>query len=167
MCFSFFLPQPLLTSPFFCFSFSVSLLLLSFFLPSCLSFLLSFCFLFLSLFHVSFFSAFVFWKAQHESFKLQFVFFINIFSFYGFQSCLSNPFFLIFVIFLILSYVFCSTWMFLVSKQTTKKNTHFFGEKGGCNKTFFLSTCVLQNVKSSRFLLPLFCPMLVDVQTTL
>ena len=49
LCFSFFLPQPFLTSPFFCFSFSVSLLLLSFFLPSCLSFLLSFSFLFLSL----------------------------------------------------------------------------------------------------------------------
>ena len=63
LCFSFFLPQPFLTLPLFLFLFlclSLSLLLLAFFLPSCLSFLLSFCFLFLSLFHCSFFFAFVF-----------------------------------------------------------------------------------------------------------
>ena len=120
LCFSFFLPQPFLTSPFFCFSFSVSLLLLSFFLPSCLSFLLSFCFLFLSLFHFSFFFAFVFWKEQHENFKLQFIF-SSIFSlFYGFLSCFSFqipfPYLCFFPDFKL---CFCSTWMFLVSKQTT------------------------------------------------
>ena len=51
LCFSFFLPQPFLTSPLFCFSFSVSLSLsLS---CSCLSFFLLvfiFCFLFVSCF---------------------------------------------------------------------------------------------------------------------
>ena len=128
-------------------SLSLSLLLLSFFLPSCLSFLLSFCFVFLSIFHFSFFFAFVFWKEQHENFKLHY--------------CLVFPFkslFLIFVCFLILSYVVCSTWMFLVSKQTTFKKTHFWGEKGGCNNFFFVWTCVLQNVKSHRSFSPPFLP---------
>ena len=42
-------------------------------------------------------------------------------------------------------------------KTSNLKKTQFFGEKGGCNKTvFFLSTCVLQNVKSYRFFAPLF-----------
>ena len=38
--------------------------------------------------------------------------------------------------------------------KTNNLKTQFFGEKGGCNKTFFLSTCVLQNVKSYRFFAP-------------
>ena len=36
--------------------------------------------------------------------------------------------------------------------KTKNLKKTFFGQKGGCNKTgFFLSTCVLQNVKSYRF----------------
>ena len=59
--------------------------------------------------------------------------------------------FLIFVFFLILSYVFCSTSLFLVSKKTKLKNTNFWS-KGGLQHTgYFLWTCVLQNVKSYRF----------------
>ena len=54
--------------------------------------------------------------------------------------------------------------MFLISKQTTFKK---IGQKGGCNKTGFLSTCVLENVKSYRFFGPLFWQFLVDVQKTL
>ena len=50
--------------PFFCFPFSVSLLLFSFYLPSCLSFLLSFSFLFLSLSFLIFLHCFCFMKRK-------------------------------------------------------------------------------------------------------
>ena len=108
LCFSFFLPQPFLTSPFFCFSFSVSLLLLSFFFPSCLSFWLSFCFLFLSLF--IFLSSLLLFSEKNNMKMLNcnLCFHQSILFFYGFLSCFSFqiPFpYLCF--FLILSYVFC------------------------------------------------------------
>ena len=87
-----------------------------------------------------------------------------------FLSCFlsSNPFFLS-LPFPDFKLCFCSTSMFLVSEQTSKtKNTNFWS-RGGCNKTVFLSICVLQNVKSHSFRLALFwwqC-FLVDVQKAL
>ena len=132
-------------------SLSLSLSFLLFFLSSFLSFLFAFflvpCFcLFLSF---SFFFACVSWKDQHKNIKLQ-VLSSSIFSLF-LVSCLffQVPFsYLCYS--LILSYVFCSTSWFFISKQTTLKKK-FLGQKGGCNKTGFLSTCVLQNVKSYRF----------------
>ena len=153
------------------FSISLSLPLscyvLSFFLLVFLfCFLLVPCFcLFLSYF---FLLCFCFMKGTTSKYSITKFFFINPFSFLGFSVLfsLSNPFFLIFAFFLILSYVFCSTSMFLVSKTNkSKKTTLSFGQEGGCNKTFFLWTCVLQNVKSYRFCLALFWQtFLVDVQ---
>ena len=149
-------------------SFSVSLFLLSFFLPSCLSSLLYFCFLFLSLFHFSFFFAFVSWKEKHEHFQLQFLFFLKYF-FFLLVSCLAFLFqipFSYLCFFLILSYVFCSTSMFLVSKRTNWKAQKNKQKQIATKRFFFLWTCVLQNVKSYRFL-PLCCQILVHVQKTL
>ena len=150
--------------PLFCFSFSVSLFFLSFFLPSCLSF----CFLLIPFFFVfSVFFAFVSWKEQHETFQLQFIFSWNIFSFFWFLVLLflSNPF-LLSLLFLILSYVFSNINVFGFKKEQSWK-TPFNGQKGSCNKTGFLWTCVLENVKSYRFFLPIFCQILVDVPKTL
>ena len=143
---------------------SLSLVFLSSFLSF---FLLSFCFLFLSLFHFSFFFAFVSWKEQHENFQLQFIFSWNIFSFFWFPVLLflSNPFsYLCF--FLILSYVFVQHQCFWFQK-TKLKNTNFWSKGELQQNGFFLWTCVLENVKSYRFFLPIFCQILVDVQKTL
>ena len=57
--------------------------------------------------------------------------------------------------FLILSYVFCSTSMFLVSKRTNWKAQK---KTIATKRFFFLWTCVLQNVKSYRFFLASFLP---------
>ena len=54
--------------------------------------------------------------------------------------------FLIFVFFLILSYVFCSTSLFLVSKKTKLKNTNFWSKGGLQHNGFF-------------FYEPVFCKM--------
>ena len=148
--------------------FSISLSLsLSF---SCLSFFLLvflfafFLFLVFVSFHISFFFAFVSWKEQHENFQLQFVF-LKYFIFL-LVSCLAFSFqsFFFLCFFLILSYVFCSTSMFLVSKKQSWK-TPSFGQKGVATKRVFLWTCVLENVKSYHF--SPFCKILVDVQKTL
>ena len=65
---------------------------------------------------------------------------------------LSNSLSLSLFFFLILSFVFCSTSVFFFEKCKFK-NTHFFQKKGVQHNVFlFLSTCVLQNVKSYRFL---------------
>ena len=46
---------------------------------------------------------------------------------------------------------------FKTKNLKNKKKIKSFGQKGGCNKTvFFLSTCVLENVKSYRFFLAIF-----------
>ena len=123
----------------------LSVLLLSFFLPSCLSFLAFFFFLVFVSFFYSIFCAFVSWKEQHENIKLEFLFFIKMFSFLGFLSCflfeISFPYL---CFFLILSYVFCSTSLFLVSKNPSWK-THFF-KKGGLQHNGF-------------FYEPVFCKM--------
>ena len=89
----------------------------SFFLPSCLSFFAFFCFLPF----VSFFVFQSFLLLFNENNNMKYSITINPFSF-SWVSCLVFSFkslFLILVFFLILSYVFCSTWMFLVSKQTS------------------------------------------------
>ena len=174
LCFLFLSPSTFFDLPLFLFLFlCLSLALvclssfLSFFIPSCLSCLLSFCFLFLSLF--IFISSLLLFSGQNNMKILNYDLFLHRSFLFFMVSCLVFPFkslFLIFV-FLILSYVFCSTWMFLVSRQTTLK-THFFWWKGVLQQNgFFLSTCVLQNVKSYRFFCPFFCPILVDVQKAL
>ena len=102
-----------------CFSFSVSLLFFSFFLPSSLSFLLSFCFLFLSLSFLFFLHCFCFMKRKTSKYSIA-IFFLKYFLFL-LVSCLAFLFqipFSYLCFFLILSYVFCSTSMFLVSKRT-------------------------------------------------
>ena len=154
------------------FSVSVSLSLsLSF---SCLSlFLLVFLFAFflflvLSLFSFFFLLCFCFMKRTTWTFSIAIYFFPEICSLsFGFLSCFFFPIpFSYLVSFLILRYVFCSTSMFLVSKKQSWE-TPVFGQTGSCNKTGFLWTCVLENVKSYRFILPFFCQILVDVQKTL
>ena len=130
----------------------LSVLLLSFFLPSCLSFLAFFFFLVFVSFSCSIFCAFVSWKEQHENIKLEFLFFIKMFSFGGFLSCflfeISFPYLCFFP-----DFELCFLFNIIVFgfKKPKLKNT-FFQKKGGCNITgFFLWTCVLQNVKSYRF----------------
>ena len=155
-CFSFFLflsPLTFFGLPLFLFLFlclSLSLV----FLSSFLSFFLFF-FLFLSLFHFSFFFGFASWKEQHEKFNSN-LFFSEIFSLsFGFLSCFFFPIpFSYLCFFLILSYVVCSTSMFLVSKNKVEK--HQFLVKRGVATNGFLWTCVI-----------VFCPFLpnfVDVQ---
>ena len=95
LCFS----LPFFGLPLFNFSFSVSLLFFSFFLPSCLSFLLSFGSFFLSLSFLLFFFAFVSCKEQHQNIQLQFVSSI-VSLLFGFLSCFSfESLFLMFVFF--------------------------------------------------------------------
>ena len=140
--FLFLSPLPFLASPFFTFSFSVSLFFFSFFLPSCLSFLLPFCFLFLSLFSFSFFFAFVSWKEQHQNIQLE-----------SFSSSIRSHFcwfplllfsykflFLIFAFFLILSFVFCSTSVFGFKERKFKK--HICSKNMGVQHNgFFINLC--------------------------
>ena len=122
-CFSFFLPLPFWASLFFCFSFSVSLFssFLSFFL---LVFVLAFFWflVFVSFFFFlsfSFFFAFLSWKEQHQNIQLQVFLACHPFSFLSFLFFLFQVPFCYLSSFLILSYVFCSTSRFLVSKQRT------------------------------------------------
>ena len=119
-----------------------------FFLPSFLSFFFAF---FLFLVFVYFFPFLSSLLLFHEKNNIKIfncnVFFPEIVSLsFGFLSCFlfEIPFsYLCF--FLILSYVFCSTSMFLVSKHQIEKHT-FLVKKGGCNKTVF-------------FYEPVFCKM--------
>ena len=72
---------------------------------------------------------------------------MNVFSFFGFLSCfLFEISFSHLSFFLILSYVWCSKSLFLVSKNPSSK-TPIFGQKGGCNITGFF------------FYEPVFCKM--------
>ena len=126
--FLFFPPLTFLASPFFCFSFSVSLLLLSFLIPSCLSFLLSFSFLFLSLFHFSFFFSFVSFSFVYEKNNMKIVncnfFFSSIFFSLFLASCLIFSLKYLFLIFFPdLSYVlFVQHHCFWVSKNQVDKH---------------------------------------------
>ena len=164
--FPFLSPWTFFGLPLFLFLFlclSLSLVFLSSFLSF---FLLSFCFLFLSLVHFSFFFAFVSWKEQDEHFQLQFLFFSEMFSLsFGFLSCF---FFLIPFSYLCFLPDFKLCFLFNINVFSFKKKqnwkAHIFGQKGGCNKTVFLWTCVLQNVKSYRFFCPFFAQILVGRQ---
>ena len=118
LCFFFFLPQPFLTSPFFCFSFSVSLSC------SCLSFFLLvffFCFIFVScfcLFFICLSSLLLFSEKNNMTNVNCNLFFPSIFSLFLWFPVLffhSNPFSLS-CFFPDFKLCFCSTWMFLVSK---------------------------------------------------
>ena len=118
-------------------SLSLSLSFLLFFIPSCLCFFLSFGSLFgsLSLFF------FPFWGFFHERnnikiFNCKF-FFINILSFLVSCLFLFQVLFSYLCSFLTLSYVFCSTSRFLISKQTTYKKSHFLVKRGVATKRFF------------------------------
>ena len=144
-CFSFFLPKPFLASPFFCFCFSVSFLLLSFFIPSCLYFLFFLCLLFLFFFIVL--SSLLLFHEKNKMKVLNCNFCSSIFSlFCGFLS--SFPFRSLFLIFVFPHFKLC----FFVKHecfwfQTNNLKTQIFGKKGGCNKTFFF------------FYQPVFCKM--------
>ena len=152
--------------PLFHFFFLCLSLFLSF-LPSFLSFfLLSFGFLFLSLSLFWFLLCFCFMKGTTSKYSITKFLFINPFSFLLVSSLLfsfKSPF-LFFAFFLILSCVFVLHQCFSLKMQVQK--TPILGQEGGCNITFFLSTCVLQNVKSYRFL-GIFWPIFVVFQKTL
>ena len=77
---------------------------------------------------------------------------MNVFSFFGFLSCfLFEISFSYLSFFLILSYVCCSTSLFMVSKNPSSK-TPIFGQKGGCNITgFFMNLCFAKCEKLSFF----------------
>ena len=128
-------------------SLSLSCYFLSFFLLVFLI-LLSFGSLFFSLYFSVFF-AFVSCKITTSKDKI--AIFISP-QFFLFLKSL----FLIFVFFFA-DFQLCFLFNFNVCRfKKHKLKTPFFGQKGGCNKTVFLITCVLQNVKSHRFFLPPF-----------
>ena len=115
-----------------------------------------FCFLLLPCFCLflsfSFFSAFVSWKEQHQKDWCTKVFFINLFFFFGFlSSFLFEIPFSSLCFFADLKLCFCSTSLFLVSKKPKLKNTNFWS-KGELQQNGFLWPCVLQSLKSYRFL---------------
>ena len=147
---------------------SLSLSLSCYFLysfSSCLSFLLSCRSLFFSLSSLFFLLRFYFMKWNNIK-TINCNFFSSIFFFFFWFPVLLFSFkslFLIFAFFLILSSVFCSTSTFLVSKQNQSWKSTNFLSKGGLQQMFFLWTCVLQDVKSYRFVCPFFGPILVDV----
>ena len=106
--------------PSFCVSLSLSLFFLLFFLSSFLSLFFA---VFWFLVFVSFFlflsSLLCFHERNNIKNSIASFFFINIFSFFGFCLFFFRVPFSYLCYFLILSYVFCSTSRFLVSKQTT------------------------------------------------
>ena len=143
--------------PSFCVSLSLSLFFLLFFLSSFLSLFFA---VFWFLVFVSFFlflSSLLFFHERNNIKKLNCKFFSSsIFSLF-LVSCLfffQVPFSYL-CYFLILSYVFCSTSRFWFQNRQLrkKKKNRIFWSKGGLqqNGFFFLSTSVLQNVKSYRF----------------
>ena len=118
--------------PLFTFSFSVSLsLFFSFFLSF---FLLSFGSLFCLFHYFWFFFAFVSWKEQHQILQLQSFFHQSFLIFVGFLSSFffQIPFPYLCFFFLILTFVFCSTSMLFL-----KKNTNFWSRGGLQHNLFF------------------------------
>ena len=76
---------------------------------------------------------------------------MNVFSFFGFLSCFLFEISVSYLsLFLILSYVCCSTSLFLVSKNPSSK-TPIFGQKGDCNINgfFFINLCFAKCEKLS------------------
>ena len=157
---------PLFVFLFHCLSF----FFFSFFLPSCLCFLLSFGSLFLSLSLFFFLLCFSFMKGTTSKNSIASFFFINIFSFFGFLSFfLSSSFFLslLFPHFKLCFLFNIKVFDFKTDNLKKKKQT-FLVKRGVATKQFFLSTSVLQNVKSYGFLFALFWgQFLGDVQETL
>ena len=160
---------PLFLFLFLCLSLSLSLFLLSFFLPSCLSF----CFLFVScfcLFFIFLSSLLLFHEKNNMKMFNCNLSFPEIFSLsFRFLSCFFFPIpFSYPCFFLIFSYVFCSTSMFLVSKKTKLKKTPIFGQKGSCNKTVFLMNLSFgQCEKLSFFLAHFFAKFWLMLKLTL
>ena len=149
--FPFFLPSLFWPPPFsLSLSLSLSLFFFSFFLPSCLSFLLSFCFFVFVSFFI-FLSSLLLFHEKNNIKILNYKVFVHQ-SFLIFVGFLSSFFFQIPFPYLFsfpdFKFCFCSTSVFSLNASS---KTHFF-QKRVCNITvFFLSTCVLQNVKSYRF----------------
>ena len=141
---------------------SLSLLFVSFFLPSCLS-LLSFCSFFVSFY--LFLSSLALLHEQNNT-KLLNVkcFFHQSFLFVWFLvlCSLANAFFLS-LLFPDFDLCFLSNINVFAFKEG--KKTPII-EKRGLQQNIFLWTCVLQNVKSYRFFGAIFCQILVDVQIT-
>ena len=146
---------------------SLPLFLLSLFWPPpfqfiflCLSLVLFFLFFLLVFFaffgillFVSFFpfvsSLFLFHERNNiKTFNCNFFVFINLFSFFFVVSWLAFSFKSLFLVFVFLFPDFKLYFLFNMNvfgfKANNFKKTHtHFGQEGGCNKTFFLSTCVL------------------------
>ena len=144
---------PLFLFPFLCLSVAL------FFLPSFLSFFFAF---FLFLVFVSFFpylfSLLLFHEKKTWNYSIA-ICFPEIFSLL--VSCLAFLFqmpFSYLCFFLILSYVFSSTSMFLVSKRTNWEAQKTKKKQIATKRFFFLWTCVLQHCKSYRFFFAPFLP---------
>ena len=165
-CLPLFLLSLLLASPFFTFSFSVSLLLFAFFLPSLSFFFLSFGSLFWSLslsLSVSFFFAFV-----SKIFNYKVAFHQSFFFWGGFLSCFlfQIPFsYLCFC--LILGCVLSNINVFLVSKKDKLKHTCLVKRGVATKRFFFMNLCFAKCEKLSFFWGPFFWQILVDIQKTL
>ena len=146
-------------------SLSLSLLLFYLFLLCLLCFFLFAFFCFLGF--VSLFLCLVSLLLFHEKNNIKILSFKVCFSSipsFGGVFCLrflSDPFSLSLFFFLILSFVFCSTSMFLLKRKF--KNVW---SRGGLHQNGVLITCDLQNVKSYHFWLAIFGQALVDVQKT-
>ena len=165
--FLFLSPLALFGLPLFVFLFHcLSFFFFSFFLPSCLCFLLSFGSLFLSLSFFFFLLCFSFMKGTTSNNSIA-SFSSSIFSLFS-VSCLfffQVPFSFL-CCFLIVSYVFCSTSRFLVSKQTTKKKN--LVKRGVATKRFFFYQPLFCKMwKVIVFFGPFFWQFLGDIQKTL
>ena len=142
--FLFLSPSAFSDLPLFCFSFSVSLLLLSFFLPSCLSFCFFFFLVFVSfsvffLLCFSFLSSLLLFSEKNNMKILNCnLFFCQSFLFFMVSS-LVFPFKSLFLCFcfLILSYVFVQHECFWFQNKQLKKKHIYLVKRGGCNKTVF------------------------------
>ena len=161
-------PEPFLASHLFSLSLSLSISLSLSLSCSFLSFFLVFLFCFLLVHSFCLFIVFLSsllldeWKITTSKYSITFVV-INPFSFLGFPVLLSlsNPFsyHCFFFFFLILSYDFCSTWVFLVSKQTSNPR-----EGLQQNVFLFFSLCFAKCEKLSFFGGALSWLILVDAQ---
>ena len=157
---------PLFEFLFLCLSFSLSLSIsisrsfLSFFL---LVFL--FCFLSAPWFSLFLsFSSLLLFHARSSIKTLNCNCFSSIFSFFGFLSCFFFPIpFSYLCMFLILSYVFCSTSMFLVENIKVEKH-QFLVKRGVATKRYFYEPVFWKMWKVIVFFCPFFGPILVDVQ---
>ena len=146
--------------PLFLFLFLCLSLFFFFFLYSFLSFFLAF---FWFLVFVSFFrflsSLLFFMKGTTSKYSIASFLLINIFSFFGFLSLfVSSSFFLCW---LFPDFRLCFLFNIKVfgfkTNNLKKKNRNFWSKGGLQQNGFFISTCVLQNVKSYRFWGFLFC----------